>query len=215
MALAIAVIMNSLVVLGESFAGYHANSLSLAVDALHNCSDELALILLFLAFWHFDRFSGRLGTMANLLNSLGIVVLAITIVALAARRIVDPPQVLGGITMVAGIAAALGNFGVAAALRQDAGDYPEIRLAYLHNVGDVALCLSTASSGLFIMIFNAYWLDCAFAVCVAAMLLICTAREHLQMSNSSSKRSNSMRNAGRHVSDTAAGWPQRLNVEKR
>lgn len=203
-ALATAAIINMLIVAGEAFAGYHANSLSIAVDAVHNCSDELALILLFLAYWRSDRFAGRLGSMANLLNSLGIVVLTIAIVALAARRILEPPAVSGSITMTAGLTAAVGNLAVALALRRDALDYPEVRLAYLHNLGDVALCLSTAGSGLFIMMFNSYWLDCAFAVCVATILLICTAREFLQTPNAQSDRAYMISDTQVHVSDVTS-----------
>lgn len=204
-ALASVVILNSMVVVGEAIAGYHANSLSIAADALHNCSDELALFLLFLAFWRFGRFDGRLGTTANLLNSLGIIVVAITIVALAAQRIGAPPEVSGGITLATGLAAAAGNLAVAAVLRSDSRRYTEIRLAYLHNLGDVALCLSTAASGLFILMFEIYWLDCAFAVSIAALLLICTARECLRTSNANNRHAASINDTPGHIPDAPAG----------
>ena len=209
-ALLIAVLVNSLVALGEALAGYHANSLSVAADALHNCSDELALVLLFLAYSRTERFAGRLGSTANFINALGIVLLATAIVALAIDRFGEPPEVSGSITIAAGLAAALGNLAVAAALRRDARNHTEIRLAYLHNLGDVAFCLSTALSGLLIIMSDAYWLDCAFAVCVALMLVICAGREFVQISAERRGGDYSSHRAKSHLSNAPSGSLRRV-----
>ena len=176
-ALAFAVVLNGLIVIGEALAGIHANSLALAADALHNCSDELALVLLYLSYSRSRAGSARLNAIANGLNSFGILTIAVALVFLALSRLGEPPEVVGSTTMIAGFAAALGNLGVAALLRQGATASIELRLAYLHNLGDVALCLSTAVSGFLIVIFGANWLDCIFAVIVALMLTTATARE--------------------------------------
>jgi Cation efflux family len=45
-----AVGLNTAIIVGEAVAGWQANSLSLLMDSIHNLSDEMALILLLLAF---------------------------------------------------------------------------------------------------------------------------------------------------------------------
>jgi Co/Zn/Cd efflux system component len=48
--LAAAVALNSAVFVGEAVAGFQANSLGLLMDSVHNLSDEVALVFLYLAF---------------------------------------------------------------------------------------------------------------------------------------------------------------------
>ena len=48
--LAAAVALNSGIFVVEAAAGYLAGSLSLIMDSIHNFSDELALVALYLAF---------------------------------------------------------------------------------------------------------------------------------------------------------------------
>jgi Co/Zn/Cd efflux system component len=48
-AVAAAVTINSAIFVVEAIAGYQANSLSLIMDSIHNLSDELALIFIYLA----------------------------------------------------------------------------------------------------------------------------------------------------------------------
>jgi Co/Zn/Cd efflux system component len=45
--LAAAVGLNTAIIVGEAVAGWHANSLSLLMDSLHNLSDEMALVFVF------------------------------------------------------------------------------------------------------------------------------------------------------------------------
>ena len=48
--LAAAVGLNTAIIIGEAVAGWQANSLSLLMDSIHNLSDEMALVFVFLAF---------------------------------------------------------------------------------------------------------------------------------------------------------------------
>src|SRR2546422_11721872 len=74
--LAAAVALNSAIFLVEAFAGFQANSLSLIMDSVHNLSDELALVFLYLAFVLPLGLSRNLLRSANVFNSIGIVVLS-------------------------------------------------------------------------------------------------------------------------------------------
>jgi Co/Zn/Cd efflux system component len=48
--LAAAAALNTVICFGEAVAGFQAQSLSLIMDSVHNLSDELALVFLYLAF---------------------------------------------------------------------------------------------------------------------------------------------------------------------
>ena len=72
-----ALVLNTSLCAVEMAAGIQAQSLSLLTDSIHNCSDELALGCLYLAFYlpgYLGRHSQRT---ANLLNSLGLIVLSV------------------------------------------------------------------------------------------------------------------------------------------
>ncbi|MEX2479391.1 MAG: cation transporter [Gammaproteobacteria bacterium] len=174
-ALTLAVLANLGVCLGELALGWRANSLAVIVDAVHNGADEIALVCLLLACRH-ERCAPALRRLANLLNTAGIAVIAASIAVLAAQRMLDAPAVAGELTLAAGLAAALGNTAVALALRKAARGDAAVRLAYLHNVGDVALCLTTACAGAAIVLTGRFWIDAGLAFVVAAGLLVATWR---------------------------------------
>lgn len=173
--LALAVFANLGVCLGELVLGWQANSLAVVIDAVHNGADEIALVCLLIACGH-GRRAPALRRYANLLNTVGIAVIAASIAALAAHRMLDAPAVAGELTLAAGLLAGLGNTAVALALRKAAQGDAAIRLAYLHNVGDVALCLTTAGAGAAILLTGRFWIDAVLAFAIAAGLLVATWR---------------------------------------
>jgi len=175
-AIGAALVFNTLVCAGELVVGYQANSLSLLADAVHNGSDELALGCLYVAAVR-GRAAAAWEWIANFLNSFGILVVAASIGWFALQRLLDPQPVAGGLTLAAGLAAAAGNFLVAASLRRCAGSSRAIRLAWLHNIGDVCLCLSTAASGLVILATGQHWVDALIGGGVAGFLVLACARE--------------------------------------
>lgn len=175
-ALALALLANTLVCLGELLIGWQADSLAVLIDAVHNGGDELALVCLWLACAEGER-AGRLRAVADLLNTVGIVIVAMTIAGLALDRLSSAPAVAADLTLVAGLAAACGNAAVALALRAAARDDPSVRLAYLHNLGDVALCLATAGAGVAMLLTGYFRVDAVFALGVAALLVAGAWRE--------------------------------------
>lgn len=175
-ALLLALVANSLVCAGELLLGWQANSLAVLVDAVHNGADELALACLWLACAEGPR-AVRLRAIANVLNTIGILVIALSIAGFAFERVTAAPVVAAELTLVAGLAAALGNAAVVFALREAARHDGSVRLAFLHNVGDVALCLTTAGAGIAMLLTGHYWIDAVLALAVAAMLLAGAWRE--------------------------------------
>ena len=135
--LAIAATLNTAVFVVEGFAGFKAQSLSLIMDGFHNMSDEMALVFLFLAYILPVRLSKNLQRSANLFNSFGLTVVSSLLILQAVKRLHNPTPVSGIVPVVAGILAAIGNGAVAAFLRKVRDQNAAIRLAYIHNIGDV------------------------------------------------------------------------------
>ena len=175
--LAAAVALNLAIFLVEAFAGFQANSLSLIMDSVHNLSDELALVFLYLAFVLPLGLSRNLLRSANVFNSIGIVALSALLLWQAAVRLLNPAPVLGAVPIVIGLVAALGNWGVARLLRGPGRNNPAIRLAYIHNLGDIQISLAPVLSGILVIATGRSFFDPLIACGVAIWLIVSTLRE--------------------------------------
>jgi len=176
-AIGAAVLLNSAIVVGEAAAGWHSGSLSLLMDAVHNCSDELALICLYLACWWPGRLGRNTQRAANVLNSVGLVALSVVLVVQAVARLDAPPPVSGGWPLAAGLLAAAANAGVAALLAAPARQHAAVRLAWLHNRGDVLVSLAPAAAGVLMLATGNPFFDPLVALLVAAWIAFGTVRE--------------------------------------
>lgn len=176
-AIGAAALLNGLIVVGEGFAGWRAGSLSVQMDAVHNLSDELALLCLWLAcFW-----PGRLGRggqrLANLLNTVGLLALAALLAVRAGLRLAHPEPVAGLVPLAAGLFAAAANAGVAALLAAPARQHAAVRLAWLHNRADVLVSIVPAAAGVLLLLTGQPLVDPLAALAVAAWLAVSTVRE--------------------------------------
>src|SRR5262245_54797314 len=70
--LAAAAALNTAIFVVEAVAGFKADSLSLIMDSVHNLSDEMALVFLYLAFVLPHGISRHLLRSANVFNSVGL-----------------------------------------------------------------------------------------------------------------------------------------------
>jgi cobalt-zinc-cadmium efflux system protein len=172
-----AVALNTAIFVVEAVAGFEANSLSLLMDSVHNLSDEMALVFLYLAFILSAGFSRTFVRSANLFNSVGLIVVSALLLWPAVERFMTPAPVAGIVPIVVGLSAALANWGVARLLREPARENASIRLAYLHNLGDVQVSLAPVASGLLVTMTGAAWIDPLVAGGIAAWLIVSTARE--------------------------------------
>ena len=172
-----ATVLNMGICFIEVLAGYQANSLSLLMDSVHNLSDELALVCLCLAYLLPLRLSRNLQRSANLLNSVGLIAVSGFLVWQAIDRLISPTAVLGSFPLVVGVLAALGNGGVARLLRGVRDQNPAIRLAYLHNLGDVYVSLAPVAAGLLVTVSGQSLFDPLMALLVALWLIGTTVQE--------------------------------------
>src|SRR4030095_11406613 len=75
--------LNSAVMVVEIAAGIGSNSFSLIMDGIHNLSDEVALLLLVLAYSLRAGLSGKLLRYANLFNSVGLLAISGFVICLS------------------------------------------------------------------------------------------------------------------------------------
>src|SRR2546426_3595646 len=175
--LAAAVALNSAIFIVETIAGYGADSLSLIMDGVHNLSDEMALVLLYLAFVLPHGVSRHLLRSANIFNSVGLVLISALLLWQAVERILHPAPVVGSVAIIVGLAAAAANWGVARLLLAPSRNNAAIRLAYIHNIGDVYVSLAPVAAGLLVTLTGYPIFDPLIAGAIALWIIVSTARE--------------------------------------
>jgi Co/Zn/Cd efflux system component len=174
---AAAAALNSTIFVVEAVAGFAADSLSLVMDSVHNLSDEMALVLLYLAFALPRGISRHLLRSANLFNSVGLVLISALLLWQAVERILHPAPVLGSVAIAVGLAAALANWGVARLLLQPSRNNAAIRLAYIHNMCDVYVSLAPVAAGVLVTLTGHSIFDPLIAGGIAVWIIVSTARE--------------------------------------
>jgi cation diffusion facilitator family transporter len=176
-AIAAATVLNMAISAVEAVAGFEAHSLSLMMDAIHNLSDEMALIFLYLAFVLSQSVSRNLLRTANLFNSLGLIVISSLLAWQAVERFQTPIPVQRAIPLLVGIAAAAANWGVARFLWEPGRNNPAIRLAYIHNMSDVYVSLAPVVAGLLVIFTGLSIFDPSVAGIIAIWIILSTVRE--------------------------------------
>jgi cobalt-zinc-cadmium efflux system protein len=175
--LAAAVALNSGIFVVEAAAGYQAGSLSLIMDSIHNFSDELALAALYLAFILSQGVSRHLLRTANVFNSVGLIAVSGLLLWQAAERLIHPAPVQGTIVIIIGLLAAAANWGVARLLIKPGQNNAAIRLAYVHNIGDVWVSLAPVAAGLLLSLTGYSFFDALIAGGIAIWFMVSTGGE--------------------------------------
>jgi cobalt-zinc-cadmium efflux system protein len=161
----------------EAAGGYGAGSLALIMDSAHNLSDELALVCLYLAFTWPRGPSRTLQRSANLLNSVGLIAVSAVLLWQAVERLLHPKPVEGLVPIVVGLAAAAANYGVARLLLKPSENNAAVRLAYIHNLGDVWVSLAPVTAGLLLLATGHSLFDALIAAAIAVWIIVTTAQE--------------------------------------
>ena len=175
--IAAAVVLNSAIFIIEAIAGFGANSLSLIMDSVHNLSDEMALVFIYLAFILSRCVSRNLLRSANVFNSVGLVAVSGVLLWQSVERLLNPAPVMGSVAIVVGLAAAAPNWGVARLLWAPGQNNAAIRLAYIHNIGDVYVSLAPVLAGLLVTFSGYVFFDPLIAAAVALWIIGSTLRK--------------------------------------
>jgi cobalt-zinc-cadmium efflux system protein len=176
-AVAAAVALNTAIFVVEAIAGFHAQSLSLVMDSVHNLSDEMALVFISLAFVLPQGVSRRLLRSANGFNSVGLIAVSGVLLWQSIERMLHPTPVFSSVAIVVGLAAAAANWGVARLLWAPGRKNAAIRLAYIHNLGDAYVSLAPAAAGLLAALTGYAQFDPLIAGGIALWIIGSTIRE--------------------------------------
>jgi Co/Zn/Cd efflux system component len=95
----------------------------------------------------------------------------------AIERILHPAPVWGSVAIAVGLAAAAANWAVARLLLQPSRNNAAIRLAYIHNMGDVYVSLAPVAAGVLVTLTGHSIIDPLIAGGIAVWIIVSTVRE--------------------------------------
>jgi cobalt-zinc-cadmium efflux system protein len=177
LALALALILGLMCV--EVAVGIVAQSLALLSDAGHMLTDAGALALSLVAIRLARRPAAgamtyglkRSEILAAAINGTTLLVLGLLIVVEGIRRIVDPPDVAGGLVLAVAILGIAVNLAATMILARANRDSLNIEGAYQHIVTDLAAFVATAIAGAVVLATGFGRADGIAALFVAALML--------------------------------------------
>ena len=115
--------------------------------------------------------------------SVGLVAISSLIAWQAVERFLNPIPVQGAVPIVVGTAAAAANWGVAWLLWKPGRNNAAIRLAYIHNIGDVYVSLAPVLAGFLMIVTGRSVFDPIIACSIAIWIILSTGREVLGSSD--------------------------------
>jgi cobalt-zinc-cadmium efflux system protein len=178
--LTLALIATACVALVEFWGGVTSRSLALTSDAVHVCTDVLALALALLAAIGAARPAdprrtfgyGRIEVLGALVNGTLLLVATLAIVYEAARRFsapIEPHAALMTLVAAIGLAA---NGGVGLLLRQSSRLDLNVRAALFHVLGDALGGGAVILGGIAIALTHRAWIDPLLSLFVAAIIVV-------------------------------------------
>lgn len=182
--LSIALAATALVALFEFWGGAASQSLALTSDAVHVCTDVLALSVALIAAIGAARPAdlrrtfgyGRIEVLAALVNGTLLLVATLVIVYEAARRFAAPVEPHAALmTGIAALGLAV-NAGVGFMLRQSGKSDLNVRAALFHVLGDALAGGAVVIGGVAIALTNRAWIDPVLSLVVAAVIVVGVVR---------------------------------------
>jgi cobalt-zinc-cadmium efflux system protein len=161
-----------------------ASSLALLADAGHMLTDAAALGLAIVAAsmaarpatgrWTFGF--KRMEVLAAQVNGLSLLLIGIWIVYGAVRRLIDPPEVRGGIVLTVALVGVGVNVAATLLLSRASRESINVRGAFVHVLNDLAAFVGTALAGGLILATGWDRFDPIASLAVAALIAWSSAR---------------------------------------
>jgi cobalt-zinc-cadmium efflux system protein len=178
-ALAWALALTTGFTIAEVVGAVLTGSLALLADAAHMLSDDLSLGLALFASWLAARPATakrsfgyqRAEILAALANGVTLVLISIWIFYEAARRLDDPPEVLGGWMLLVATAGLLVNLAAAHILSRDQGESLNVSAALRHVLADVAGSVGVIVAALIILLTGWRYADPLVSVAIGLLIL--------------------------------------------
>jgi cobalt-zinc-cadmium efflux system protein len=163
----------------EAAAGILAGSMALLADAGHNLSDVLGLVMAWVAVRLTRRLPGGRRTygwhrgtiLAALANGMLLLVAVGVIILESVHRLLDPAPVATGVMLWVALAGVGVNVGTALLFARGREKDINRRGAYLHMMADAAVSGGVVVGALLIRLTGWYWVDPAFGLVIAGVIL--------------------------------------------
>ncbi len=160
-------LLNLAIAAVEFLGGIFSGSLSIISDALHNVTDAGSVGVSIVALKLNDKPKDlthtfglkRAQILAAIFNSVLLIIVSLFLMKEAVVHLVHPAHVDAGVMMIVGGFGLIANLLGTLLLRRDSEDNINIRSSYLHLLADSMSSAAVILGGLFIYLFNAYWID--------------------------------------------------------
>ncbi len=177
--MAIAIVLNIIITIGQIIGGIISGSIALLTDALHNFSDVISLIL----SYYTNRLAKRKSTinqtygfkraeiLSAFINSATLIAIAIYLIVEAVDRFLNPQKVNSDIVIYFAIASIIFNLISVIILHKDSRNSLNIKSAYLHLFTDVLTSIAVMIGGFLMKYYGIYRIDSILSVAIAIYLI--------------------------------------------
>ncbi len=171
--------LNLFLTIAQFTGGIVSGSLSLIADALHNLSDAVSLgIAVFarkIAKKQPDEFKTfgyqRAEIIAALINLTLLIAVCIYLVYEAIWRIVEPEVITGWIIVVLASVGLIVDLITALITYRLSENNVNMKTAFLHNLSDALASIGVILAGIFIILYQWYWVDTLATLLVAGFIV--------------------------------------------
>jgi cobalt-zinc-cadmium efflux system protein len=175
----LALALNAVIILAEFVGGFLINSMGVMSDAGHNLIDQGSLFLALYAHILAGRPATeartfgyhRAGIVAAFINAFVLLLTALAIAFLAAKRILAPTPVAGGWVIAIAFISFAANLGIALLLQRGAEDDLNIRSAFWHMLADAWVSLGVVASGAAILLTGWSILDPLVSLLIVGVIV--------------------------------------------
>lgn len=180
--LAITVVLNGIITIGQFIGGIVSGSLALISDALHNLSDVISVILAYLAHrigmkpqtlqstFGFKRAE----ILAAFINAVTLIAISVYLMVEAGKRFMNPKEVDYVWMLGLGFLGFAANSLSVVILHHNKEENLNIRAAYLHLIGDALTSVAVIVGAVFIWLFHIYWIDPLVTVLISVYIFVHT-----------------------------------------
>lgn len=180
--LAITVLLNGIITVGQFVGGMISGSLALISDALHNLSDVISVILA----WVAHRIGlkpqtakstfgyKRAEILAAFINAVSLIAVSVFLIIEAVKRFMDPHEVDYRWMLGLGLLGLLANGLSVFILSDNKEENLNIKAAYLHLIGDAMTSVAVIAGAVCIWLFQIYWIDPLVTVLISVYIFVHT-----------------------------------------
>ncbi|MCF8365962.1 MAG: cation diffusion facilitator family transporter [Bacteroidales bacterium] len=174
--------LNLTITIAQIIGGLISNSLALISDAMHNLGDTTAILLAYIASKLSKRKANekntfgykRIEILAAFFNALVLISICIFLFIEAYQRFLNPQPVKGLVMLVVAMIGLFGNLASVFLLKNDRSENLNVKAAYLHLLGDTLSSVAVIIGGVFMLMYEIYWIDPLITVIIGVYIIIHT-----------------------------------------